>query len=87
MISSFCIIPVSYTHLDVYKRQAQSLGLEASGVPANLSHYPGQPLREAREIIARCKDVLNCFVTHQSSQSQTTISLDGDGDQIHNQAI
>lgn len=66
---------------------AQSLGLEASGVPANLSHYPGQPLREAREIIARCKDVLNCFVTHQSSQTQTTISLDGDGDQIHNQAI
>ena len=85
------MLSVSYTHLDVYKRQAlyiaQSLGLEASGAPANLSHYPGQPLREAREIIARCKDVLNCFVTHQSSQSQTTISLDGDGDQIHNQAI
>ncbi|MBS5112902.1 MAG: YdcF family protein [Coprobacillus cateniformis] len=66
---------------------ANSLGLDASGIPANLSHYPGQPLREAREIIARCKDVLNCFVTHQSSQTQNTISLDGDGDQTHNQAI
>ena len=29
----FCVIPVSYTHLDVYKRQAVERGIE---IPENL---------------------------------------------------
>ncbi len=66
---------------------ANSLGLEAVGISATLSQYPGQPLREVREMIARCKDVVNCFLPHQSSKSQPVISLDGNGNQTNNQAI
>lgn len=59
---------------------AKSLGLEAIGYSANLQHYPGQIGRDIREIVARCKDFINCIIKPSSTYQGESISIDGNGD-------
>lgn len=54
------IIVTQRYHLPRALYLAQSLGLDAVGVPAADIRYTGQFFRDVREIVARCKDVLFC---------------------------
>ena len=47
--------PVSYTHLDVYKRQSANIGELPNGVPNNLIPYVTQTAMGIRkELTIRC---------------------------------
>ena len=59
---------------------ANSLGLEAYGVKADLRKYIGQSYRELREIIARDKDCIKCIFKPKSKYLGETIPVNGDGD-------
>ena len=59
---------------------AQKLGLEAWGVPAEGPVYAGQSMREVREILARCKDVLTSTLQLPPAGLEGSFSLDGSGD-------
>ena len=59
---------------------ANSLGLEAYGVKADLRKYIGQSYRELREVIARDKDCIKCIFKPKSKYLGETIPVSGDGD-------
>ncbi len=59
---------------------AESLGLEAVGVPADLRVYRGQSMREVRELLARAKDFVYTLVGAEPVVLGETISLSGSGD-------
>lgn len=58
---------------------AESLGLEAYGVSADLRTYMGQPLREIREIAARLKDAVWCILKPKPTYLGESIPISGDG--------
>lgn len=58
---------------------AESLGIDAVGVSADLRTYVGQSTRETREIAARVKDFFKAIVGPESTYLGDTISLDDDG--------
>jgi vancomycin permeability regulator SanA len=59
---------------------AERLGLEAYGVAADGYDYPGQTLREMREILARNKDFLTGIIKPKPTYLGEVISIDGNGD-------
>lgn len=59
---------------------AEKLGLEAYGVPADLNRYAGQLGRDAREILARCKDFVMCLFKPAPTYLGEAIPVDGNGD-------
>ena len=59
---------------------AESLGVEAYGISANLRSYVGQPKYDAREILARNKDFLSAIFKPEPTYLGDKISLDGSGD-------
>ncbi len=59
---------------------AEALGLEAWGVSADYRSYSGQAMREVREILARCKDVLTSYFQPEPTYLGSPISLTGSGD-------
>lgn len=58
---------------------AESLGLNAVGVSADLRTYYGQSLRETRELAARVKDFFYTIFQPLPTYLGDPISLDGDG--------
>lgn len=58
---------------------AESLGMEAVGVSADLRTYIGQSVRETREIAARCKDFAVSFIQPSPTYGGTAIDIHGDG--------
>lgn len=58
---------------------AESLGINAIGVSADLRTYVGQSTRETREIAARVKDFIKTIVQPESIYLGETISLKDDG--------
>ena len=58
---------------------ANELGLEAVGVSATKRDYGGQIIREAREILARGKDFVNCIFKPEPTYLGDTIPVSGDG--------
>ncbi len=58
---------------------AESLGLEAYGVSADLRTYMGQPIREVREIAARLKDAVLCIIKPEPTYLGDVIPISGDG--------
>lgn len=58
---------------------AESLGIDAIGVKADIRTYAGQSIREAREIAARAKDFIKTIVGSHSTYLGEMIPLDGDG--------
>ncbi len=59
---------------------AEKLGMEAVGVSADLRAYSGQFLRDAREVLARCKDVYLGLKQPDFYVPSPPISLLGNGD-------
>lgn len=59
---------------------AQSLGLEAVGVSADLRTYSGQIIRDFREILARTKDFAYTVIKPNPVYLGDPISLNGSGD-------
>jgi len=59
---------------------ANSLGIEAYGIPSNPRSYSGQFMREIREILARDKDFVKCLFKPKPTFLGDTIPVSGDGD-------
>lgn len=58
---------------------AESLGVKAAGVSADLNTYGGQLKRDIREITARDKDFFKCIIKPKAQIMGDKIPLDGDG--------
>lgn len=58
---------------------AEALGLEAWGVAADGEDYPGQAVRDCRELLARAKDSLLAAVQPKPTFLGEAVSLRGDG--------
>lgn len=58
---------------------AESLGLEAYGVPAENIRYKGQTERDIREFLAIAKDFFSVIVKPEPSVMGGTIDISGDG--------
>ncbi len=56
------------------------LGLELWGFPAKKIRYGGQRIRDAREILARNKDILYCILQPKPTYLGDAIPVSGDGD-------
>ena len=59
---------------------AQSMGIEAVGVSADLHEYRGQSYRQAREYIARTKDMLSAVFKPKPKYLGEEIPVFGNGD-------
>lgn len=59
---------------------AEQLGLEAYGVNADYHTYWGQSSRDAREILARCKDFVKTIFKPEPTFLGDVIPVSGDGD-------
>jgi len=59
---------------------AKKLGIEAYGVSADYRMYWGQSNREAREILARCKDFAKVIFKPKPTYLGEIIPISGDGD-------
>lgn len=59
---------------------AEALGLDAVGVPAENIRYYGQTYREARELLARAKDMIYTFTKPEPTFLGEKISLELSGD-------
>lgn len=59
---------------------AEKLGIKAYGVDADYHTYWGQANREAREILARCKDFAKTIYKPEPTFLGETIPVSGDGD-------
>ena len=59
---------------------AESLGVEAYGVNADLRTYRGQTARDVREILARCKDFGNTIFKPEPTYLGEMIPIGGNGD-------
>jgi len=59
---------------------AEKLGIKAYGVDADYHTYWGQANREAREILARCKDFAKTIYKPEPTFLGDTIPVSGDGD-------
>ena len=59
---------------------AQKLGIEAYGVDSDYRTYWGQSKRDAREILARCKDFCNMIFKPEPTYLGEKIPVSGDGD-------
>lgn len=64
---------------------ANALGIEAYGVSADLRTYAGQTKRDAREVLARIKDMGYSLFKPQPTYLGEPISLDGSGDVTNDQ--
>lgn len=62
---------------------ADSLGLDAVGISADLRTYVGQSMRETREIAARIKDFLWCILKPEPTYLGNPIDLTGHASQTH----
>ncbi len=58
---------------------AEKLGIEVYGVDADYRTYRGQSYREAREILARCKDFLKTIYKPEPTFLGEKIPVSGDG--------
>ena len=59
---------------------AEQLGVEAYGVSSDLNTYGGQSMRDAREVLARCKDWVMCIFKPEPSYLGEVIPVSGNGD-------
>ena len=59
---------------------AERLGVEAYGVHSDYHIYGGQIFRDAREILARCKEFVNTIIKPKPTYLGEAIPVSGDGD-------
>ena len=58
---------------------AEKLGVNAYGVDADLRSYSGQIIRDAREVLARCKDFVKVILKPEPTFLGESIPVSGDG--------
>ncbi len=73
------IIVTQEYHLYRAIYDAKKLGLEAYGVSSDLHRYAGQTYRDAREVLARCKDFLYTLLKPEPTYLGEVIPVAGDG--------
>ena len=62
---------------------AERFGIDAVGVPADLHVYRGQIVRDAREMLARSKDLVWCIFRPKPTYLGDPIPVTGDGNQTN----
>ncbi len=82
LVKSTIVITQEY-HLYRAVYDISAFGIEAYGVPAKDISYKGQWIRDTREILARAKDALWCFVKPDPSYLGNPIDILGDGNQTN----
>ncbi len=79
MVESMIVVTQRY-HLYRALYNANSLGVEAYGVPCDAAAYSGQTYREAREMVARVKDYFYCAFDVKPKYLGEAIPVSGSGD-------
>ena len=59
---------------------AEQLGIEAYGVASDYHTYAGQGMRDFREVLARCKDVVMCIFKPEPTYLGDPVPITGSGD-------
>ena len=78
-VDNLLIVTQEY-HLYRAMYTAQQFGMEVSGVAADLDTYSGQFVRDAREVLARCKDFFMCILKPEPTFLGEFIPINGSGD-------
>lgn len=66
---------------------AQELGIDACGVASDPRSYAGQAYREAREILARVKDYIQCLTQPEPTFLGDVIPVSGNGDVTNDRIV
>ena len=66
---------------------AERMGMEAYGVSADLRNYVGQSYMNAREILARCKDVFMGIFKPEPTYLGESIPVNGNGDLTNDKGV
>ena len=64
---------------------ANSIGLDAYGVAADLHTYRGQTARDVREVLARFKDFFFCYYGAEPKYLGGPISIFGNGNETNDE--
>jgi len=73
------IVVTQKYHLFRALKACDALGTDALGVASNQQKYSGRYYREAREVLARCKDLFKGWIKAKPTFLGDEIPVDGDG--------
>lgn len=77
------IVVTQQYHLYRALKACDALGIEAKGVASNQQKYAGRHYREAREVLARGKDLFKGIIKAKPTYLGDEIPIDGDGSVTH----
>ena len=77
------IVVTQKYHLFRALKACEALGIEAKGVASNQQRYAGRYYREAREVLARNKDLFKGIIKAKPTFLGDEIPIDGDGTVTH----
>ena len=77
------IVVTQKYHLFRALKACDALGIEAKGVASNQQKYAGRYYREAREVLARVKDLFKGIIKPKPTFLGDEIPIDGDGSVTH----
>ena len=77
------IVVTQKYHLFRALKACEALGIEAKGVASNQQKYAGRYYREAREVLARDKDLFKGIIKAKPTYLGDEIPVDGDGTVTH----
>ena len=77
------IVVTQKYHLFRALKACEALGIEARGVASNQEKYAGRFYREAREVLARNKDLFKGLIKAKPTYLGDEIPVDGDGTVTH----
>ncbi len=77
------IVVTQKYHLFRALKACEALGIEAKGIASDQEKYAGRSYREAREVLARCKDLFKGMIKAKPTFLGDEIPVDGDGRVTH----
>ena len=77
------IVVTQKYHLFRALKACNALGIDTLGVASNQQKYAGRQYREAREVLARCKDLVKGWIKAKPTYLGDEIPVDGDGTVTH----
>ena len=77
------IVVTQKYHLFRALKACNALCIDALGVASNQQKYAGRQYREAREVLARCKDLVKGWIKAKPTYLGDEIPVDGDGTVTH----
>lgn len=77
------IVVTQKYHLFRALKACEALGIEARGVASDQNEYSGRYYREAREVLARAKDLVKGIIKAKPTYLGDEIPVDGDGTVTH----